>query len=106
MKFICRWSVPLALAVLAAGCRGPTPEARDNRRTLDAILTAVTLKNARLLEEDAKQAKARRDTGQLTDEEYRGMEGIINKARAGDWPGAEKDGYEFRKSHPFVMEGQ
>jgi hypothetical protein len=33
------------------------------------------------------------------------MEASINKARAGDWSGAENDAYEFRKKHPFVKEG-
>jgi hypothetical protein len=63
------------------------------------------MKNTRLLEESGKQAKARHDAGQLTDEQYRGMEGFIDKARGGDWSGAEKDGYAFRKKHPFVKEG-
>jgi hypothetical protein len=31
---------------------------------------------------------------------------VINKARKGDWAGAEQDGYEFRKKHPFVREGR
>jgi len=96
----------LALALLAGGCRGPTQEDRDNRRVLDAVLTAITIKNTRLLEEDAKRARARHEAGQLTDEEYQGMEALINKARGGDWSGAEKDGYEFRKKHPFVAAGQ
>ncbi|HEV3257759.1 MAG TPA: hypothetical protein VG013_12815 [Gemmataceae bacterium] len=95
----------LGLALLASGCRGPTQEERDNRRGLDAILTAITMKNARLLEESAKRAKARHDAGQLTDEQYQGMEAFIKKARTGDWSGAEKDAYEFRKKHPFVTEG-
>jgi hypothetical protein len=99
-------SIWLALALLAFGCRGPTQEDRDNRRVLDAVLTAITIKNTRLLEEDAKRARARHEAGQLTDEEYQGMEAIINKARGGDWSGAEKAGYEFRKKHPFVAAGQ
>ena len=36
----------------------------------------------------------------------RAMEAIVAKARAGDWSGAETDGYAFRKQHPFVKEGQ
>ena len=106
MKPICFWSVVLTLALFATGCGGPTEVDRDNRRVLDATLTAITIKNARLLEDDAKRAKARHDAGQLSDEEYEGMEAIINQARAGDWHGAEKAGYEFRKKHPFVKEGQ
>jgi len=102
------WGILLSLAglaLLASGCRGPTPEDRDNRIALDAILTAITMKNPRLLDESAKRAKARHDAGQLTDEQYQGMEAFIAKARGGDWTGSEKDGYEFRKRHPFVQEG-
>jgi hypothetical protein len=106
MKMIHVWSVLLGLSLLATGCRGPTQEDRDNRRALDAILTAITMKNSRLWEESAKRAKVRHDAGLLTDEEYQGMEAIIAVARAGDWSSAENDGYEFRKKHPFVKEGR
>jgi hypothetical protein len=95
----------LVLALLGWRWRAPTQEERYNRRVLDAILTAITLKNSRLLEESAIQARARHDAGYLTPEEYQGMEAFINTARGGDWPGAEKEGYEFRKKHPFVKEG-
>jgi hypothetical protein len=96
----------LGFAVLASGCGGPTEVERDNRRVLDAILTAITLKNPRLLEDDARRARTRYEAGQLKDDDYRAMEAIIDKARAGDWSDAETDGYAFRKQHPFVKEGQ
>lgn len=96
----------LGLAVFAWGSRAPTMEERDNRKAVDAILTAITMKNSRLLEEGAKRAQARRTAGQITEEQYQGMEAVIKRARARDWAGAEKDGYEFRKKHPFVKEGQ
>lgn len=96
----------LALGVLAMAGRAPTMEERENRKAVDAMLTAITLKNSRLLEESAKRAQARRTAGQITEEQLQGMEAVINKARAKDWTGAEKDGYEFRKKHPFVKEGQ
>jgi hypothetical protein len=105
MKPSAFWAVLPGLALLASGCRAPTQEERDNRRLVDAILTAITIRNARLLEEDARWAKTRHGADQLTDEEYQGLEAIVNKARAGDWAGAEKAGYEFRKKHPFVREG-
>jgi hypothetical protein len=107
MKTIPFGSIPLILALLASGCRrAPTDVERDNRRVLDAILTAITIKSTRLLEDNAKRARARHEAGQLTNEEYEGLEAIIHKARHGDWSGAEEDGYEFRKHHPFVQEGR
>ena len=114
MKKVRFWGVLVALGVvamlglilLASRWRGPTEKDRSNRRALDAILTAITMKNTRLLEESGKQAKARHDAGQLTNEQYQSMEAFIIKARGGDWSGAQKDAYEFRKKCPFVVEGQ
>lgn len=98
--------IALGAAIFAWGDRAPTQDERDNRRALDAILTAITLKNTRLLEESAKRAKARHDAHQLTDQQFQQIDAFIDKARKGDWPGAEKDGYTFRKAHPFVKEGR
>jgi hypothetical protein len=99
------WGVLTAVALLVVGCRGPTQEERDNRRLLDALLTAITIKNSRLLQNEARRLEQRHKAGQLTEEQYEGMKAFIDKARAGDWTGAEKDGYEFRKKFPFVREG-
>jgi hypothetical protein len=107
MRRVATIGVLLILTTLLTGChRAPTETERDNRRLVDAILTSITIKNARLLEDNAGRAKARRDAAHLTDEEYRGLTAVIDKARRGDWSGAEKDGYRFRKAHPFVEEGQ
>ncbi len=95
-----------ALAPLAAGCSSPTENDRDNRRLLDAILTAITMKNAHWLEEDAALTDRRHEAGQLLDAEYEQLVAIIEKGKAGDWRRAEELGYEFRKGHPFVKEGQ
>jgi hypothetical protein len=96
----------LVLGVLAMAGKAPTLEERENRKAVDAMLTAITLKNSRLLEESAKRAQARRTAGQITEEQFQGFAAVFKKARARDWAGAEKDGYEFRKKHPFVKEGQ
>jgi hypothetical protein len=106
MKTPLLYCVLLGCALLASSCGGPTGVERDNRRALDAILTAITIKNARLLEDDARRAKARYDAGHFRAEQYQALEAIIEKARAGDWSGAEADGYVFRKRHPFVKDGQ
>ncbi len=107
MKSLQLWTVLLGLALLASGCRqAPTDDQRNNRRALDAILTAITIKNQRLLRESAAVAKNRHDEGKYTDEEYQSIEAFVGKARAGDWSGAEKDAYKFRREHPFVKEGQ
>ena len=96
----------VATTVLIAGCGGPSTVDRDNRRVVDEILTAITVKNPRLLDAAQTRAKARHAAAQFTDDEYQAIEAIIAKGRAGDWQGAENDGYAFRKQHPFVKEGQ
>ena len=106
MKAIRAWAALLGVSLLALGCRAPTPEERDNRRLVDAVLTAITLKNTRLLDESNRRLERRHREGHLTDEQYKKLQAVIGKGRVGDWAGAERDGYEFRKEHPFVREGR
>ena len=96
----------LSVSLAVAGCHRPTIDDRDNRRLLDAILTTITIKNARLLDDNEKWARERHANRLLTDDEFQSMTAIIAKARAGDWAGAERDGYEFRRKRPFVREGE
>ena len=69
---------------------------------MEELLTAITLRNARLLEDSVQRAEQRHDAGQLTDADYRAIEAIIDKASGGDWGAAESDAYVFRKHRPFV----
>ena len=96
----------LIVLLLAGGCSRPTEVDRDNSRVLAEILTAITLKNSRLLEASAGRAEARHDAGQLADAEYQAIESFIDKGRTGDWAAAEADAYAFRKRHPFVRPGE
>ncbi len=95
-----------AILLCAAGCSLPSEVDRDNRRLVDAILTAITMKNVNWLEDDAALAEKRHEAGHFTDDEYAQLQSIIETARSGDWTSAEKQGYEFRKRHPFVREGE
>ena len=96
----------IAVALLAGGCSRPSEVDRDNRRVLDAILTAITMKNAEWLEEDATLAEKRHRAGQLGDAEHEELLSIIQTARSGSWKAAEQAGYEFRRRHPFVRDGE
>jgi hypothetical protein len=96
----------LAASLLASGCSAPTEAKRDNRRPVDAILTAISMKNTNWLDDDAKLAEQRHLDGHLTDAEYEQLSEIIEIARAGNWKAAEKEGYGFRKEHPYVKDGQ
>jgi hypothetical protein len=97
------WLVAVLVASIGLPGCGRAPDVdRDNRRVLEEILTAITLSNARLLEDSAKRARKRFEMRHLTDAEYSAMQSIVNKARGGDWGSAESDAYKFRKEHPFV----
>jgi hypothetical protein len=107
MKFSRIACVLLVTAVSIPACNGrPTAEDRDNRRVLDQILTAITLKNTRLLEESAERAAERHADGHLSDDDYQGIAEFIARGRQGDWQSAEAEGYAFRREHPFVKPGQ
>ena len=91
----------MTLAALAsaafAGCGGePSQREVQNARAFEALLTAVSLKNVREVERDAKTIDERHASGEMSDGKYREIAEIVAKARAKDWGGAEKRAYEFR----------
>jgi hypothetical protein len=89
------------LALTLAGCGEPSEREYKNRRELEALLTAVSLKNIKELEKDAKRIDGRHDSGELSDSSHKELKEIVEKARAGDWSSAEKRAYEFREQRPF-----
>ena len=90
------------LGLLAlAGCGGPSEDERENRKAFEFLLTAVSLKDARELEKDAKRIDERHDAGKLSDARHGDLRAIVEKARAGDWGEAERMAYEFREKQPF-----
>ena len=93
-----RATVLAGLVVTLLGC-GAEPSQRElkNAKAFESLLTAVSLKNEKELEKDAKVIDERHSTGELSDGKYREIREIIEKARAKDWDGAEKRSYEFRK---------
>jgi hypothetical protein len=92
-----------AVAVLlgVGGCGQPSEEARQNRRVVDAVLTAVTTKNRKQLDKDAVLWDERFAGGLVSTERHKAVKDCIAKARTGDWAGAEDALYKFRESDPF-----
>jgi hypothetical protein len=91
--FVLTWPV-LALA----GCDGePSKREVNNARAFEALLTAVSLKNKTELERDAKIIDERHAASELSDAKYKDLQGVIEKARTGNWDAAEKQAYEFRE---------
>lgn len=97
-----RSSIVAAMILAMAGCSGePTERERKNRREVEALLTAISLRNRKELDRDAERIAARHASGELSDAPHEALEAIIKKARDGDWAGAEKQAYAFRESTPF-----
>jgi hypothetical protein len=87
--------------VLLAGCGGPSDDERENRKSFEFLLTAVSLRNDKELEKDATRIDERHVVGKLSDARHRDLLAIVEKARSGDWGEAERLAYEFREAHPF-----
>jgi hypothetical protein len=91
----------LGLGLAFSGCGGPSPRELKNRQEFEALLTAVSLKDREELERDAQRIDARHDSGELSHDAHGELCTIIETARGGDWPGAERRAYEFRGRRPY-----
>ncbi len=97
----CLARVFAGLLLMFAGCGEPSLRELENRRELEALLTAISLKNQKELDRDIKRIDDRHGSGKLSDASYKDLQEIIKKAQGGDWSGAEKQAYELRESKPF-----
>ncbi len=95
------WLTGCFFLLTLAGCGEPSVRELKNRRELEALLTAISLKNKKELDRDITRIDDRHSSGELSDESYQDLQEIIKKARAGDWAGAEKQAYALRESKPF-----
>jgi len=91
----------LGLAITNAGCGQPSEREYKNRRELEAVLTAVSLKSPKELEKNARRLADRHASGALSDASHQELMKIVDKAHAGDWASAQRLAYEFRESNPF-----
>ena len=91
----------LGAVLVLVGCGEPSIRELKNRRELEALLTAISLKNQKELDKDIQRIEERHASGELSDESYKDLREIINKAQRRDWAGAEKQAYEMRESKPF-----
>jgi hypothetical protein len=91
----------LLLMLTLVGCGDPSIRELKNRRELEALLTAIVLKNKKELDKDVLRIEDRHTSGELSDDGFKDLQEIIKKAQAGDWAGAEKLAYELRESKPY-----
>jgi hypothetical protein len=69
----------MALPLAIAGCGEPSERELKNRRELEALLTAISLKNAKELDKDSKRIDDRHSSGELSDDSYRDLNEIVKK---------------------------
>lgn len=91
----------LTLSLSAVGCSRPAEAQRDNRRLMDAILTAVVIRNPKELAKDKELLEARRQEGKMSKASFESLQKLIVEAEAGKWESAEKGLYEIRTKLPF-----
>lgn len=92
-------SVVVCLSVV--GCNRPAESQRDNRRLMDAILTAVVIRSPKELAKDKELLETRRQEGKLSKTAFESIQKLIVEAEAGKWESAEKGLYEIRRKLPF-----
>ena len=63
------------LVLLLAGCGEPSVRELKNRRELEALLTAISLKNQKELDKDIQRIEERHTSGELSDDELQGPPG-------------------------------
>jgi hypothetical protein len=95
-----RWLMGFVLICLA-GCGEPSVREYKNRGELEAILAAVSLRNAKELARDATRIGDRHASGELSDAFHKELSEIVELAQKGDWAGAEKRAYEIRDQPAF-----
>lgn len=96
-------SLPCWALLLAAfgGCGGPSADERENRKSLEMLLTAISIRSPKEIEKDAKRIDERHLAGVLSDRSHGRLAQIIGKARSGDWAKAEEMAYAFRQEKPY-----
>ncbi|MGE5194271.1 MAG: hypothetical protein ACM3U2_17405 [Deltaproteobacteria bacterium] len=99
-----RKSLLVALAFLVSGC-GRVPQVDPaNRKLMLGLQSAVSSRKLEWLEATAKLVDEKLSNGELSDEEYAAFEPIIEKARAGDWDGAQKDAFALSEGQKPTAE--
>jgi hypothetical protein len=87
----------LALWFGFIGCGNPPQMGADKEvfATVDALFTAVTARSETLLSQCERGLRGQRDAGKLPTHASDYLNGIIQKARAGEWKAAAERLYEF-----------
>lgn len=88
-------------SVFLVGCGKPSETSRDNRRLVDAILTAVVVRDPKQLTKDDELLKTRLNEGKLSQANFDSLQQFVRLAQKGEWDSAEKGLYAFRNAQAF-----
>jgi hypothetical protein len=82
--------IPLAITLLALGCGGcggqpQIGEDRDTFKTVDALYTAVSLRDLKLVGQCESKLKELRDASRIPDRAFSSLGSIIAEAKDGKW---------------------
>ncbi len=91
----------VVLALVFCGCGGPAQigEAPETFKAVDALYTAVSLREVKLVDPCHETLKGLHDAGKLGDDAFQSLEAMITDAKGGAWEDAQT-----RLSH--FMQGQ
>jgi len=86
-----------AVGLLIYSLRSPPQMGVDDQvfNTVDALYTAVRNHDEARLAQCARRLTAQRDAGQLPPAAWDYLDGVIDKARAGNWDSATRRLYDF-----------
>ena len=90
-------AVSVLAGILFFGCGRPPQMGTDEDvfRTVDALYTAVTARNLKLLDECDVRLQGQKNAGKLTPNAATHLDSIIATARAGRWQPAAERLYAF-----------
>jgi hypothetical protein len=90
-------SLGVVLLSLFVSCTRPPQIGADEEvfKTVDALFTAVTARDEKLLGQCQQRLDALKDAGKLPDDASEYLDGIIRKAHKGRWESAAEKLYAF-----------
>jgi hypothetical protein len=88
-----------AVVLVIAGCGGPAQIGPDEDcfKAVDALYTAVTARNPKLLDQCEQHLQGLKTAGKLPEAAFNSLSAIVRKARDGKWQPAAEDLSDFMK---------
>ncbi len=92
------WLVSAALLAAAVGCGRTQQISRPNQPLIDALRTATSARMLPWIDECAKSLEERKQQGDITADESKALQAVIDLARDGNWKEAEAQAKRLGKA--------